>query len=73
MQRRRQHFVREAAAAQRDPSVKAMARFPTVLKKMNDDLTQSSIYHVFALLDAAFAKTGGTDPVKVAAALEGCK
>jgi len=42
-------------------------------KKMNDDLTQSSIYHVFALLDAAFVKTGGTDPVKVAAALEGVK
>ncbi|MNY90681.1 Leucine-, isoleucine-, valine-, threonine-, and alanine-binding protein precursor [compost metagenome] len=42
-------------------------------KKMNDDLTQSSIYHVFTLLDAAFAKTGGTDPVKVAAALEGIK
>ncbi|WEL96542.1 MULTISPECIES: branched-chain amino acid ABC transporter substrate-binding protein [Delftia] len=42
-------------------------------KKMNDDLTQSSIYHVFALLDAAFAKTGGTDSVKVAAALEGMK
>nr|WP_312377564.1 branched-chain amino acid ABC transporter substrate-binding protein [Delftia acidovorans] len=42
-------------------------------KKMNDDLTQSSIYHVFALLDAAFLKTGGTDPVKVAAALEGMK
>ena len=47
-----------------------MAEFKT---KMNDDLTQSSIYHVFALLDAAFAKTGGTDPVKVAAALEGMK
>ncbi|WP_287916179.1 branched-chain amino acid ABC transporter substrate-binding protein [Comamonas sp.] len=42
-------------------------------KKMNDDLTQSSIYHVFTLLDAAFAKTGGTDPVKVAEALEGIK
>ena len=42
-------------------------------KKMNEDLTQSSIYHVFALLDAAFVKTGGTDPVKVAAALEGMK
>ena len=42
-------------------------------KKMNDDLTQSSIYHVFALLDAAFVKTGGSDPVKVAAALEGMK
>lgn len=36
-------------------------------KKFNDDLTQSSIYHVFALLDAAFVKTGSTDPVKVAA------
>jgi branched-chain amino acid transport system substrate-binding protein len=42
-------------------------------KKFNDDLTQSSIYHVFALLDAAFVKTGSTDPVKVAAALEGMK
>ena len=42
-------------------------------KKFNDDLTQSSIYHVFALLDAAFVKTGSTDPVKVAAALEGMR
>ncbi|WP_280192080.1 branched-chain amino acid ABC transporter substrate-binding protein [Delftia sp. PS-11] len=42
-------------------------------KKMNDDLTQGSIYHVFALLDAAFAKTSSTDPVKVAAALEGMR
>ena len=42
-------------------------------KKFNDDLTQASIYHVFALLDAAFVKTGSTDPVKVAAALEGMK
>ncbi|MDM0003169.1 branched-chain amino acid ABC transporter substrate-binding protein [Variovorax sp. J22G73] len=42
-------------------------------KRMNDDLTQASIYHVFALLDAAFAKTKSTDPVKVAAALEGMK
>jgi len=42
-------------------------------KRMNDDLTQSSIYHVFALLDAAFVKTRSTDPVKVAAALEGMK
>ncbi|GGH59064.1 branched-chain amino acid ABC transporter substrate-binding protein [Comamonas phosphati] len=42
-------------------------------KKFHDDLTQSSIYHVFALLDAAFVKAGSTDPVKVAAALEGLK
>ena len=47
-----------------------MAQFK---KKMNDDLTQGSIYHVFALLDAAFAKTSSTDPVKVAAALEGMR
>ncbi|WP_202759107.1 branched-chain amino acid ABC transporter substrate-binding protein [Delftia acidovorans] len=52
------------------PIQQLMAEFK---KKMNDDLTQSSIYHVFALLDAAFVKTGGTDPVKVAAALEGMK
>ena len=42
-------------------------------KKMNDDLTQMSIYNTFALLDAAFTKTKSTDPVKVAAALEGMK
>lgn len=42
-------------------------------KKMNDDLTQMSIYNTFALLDAAFAKTKSTDPVKVAAAMEGMK
>jgi branched-chain amino acid transport system substrate-binding protein len=42
-------------------------------KKMSDDLTQSSIYHTFALLDAAFVQTKSTDPVKVAAALEGMK
>ena len=42
-------------------------------KLMNDDMTQTSIYHVFALLDAAFAKSRSTDPVKVAAALEGLK
>ncbi len=40
-------------------------------KRMNDDMTQNSIYHTFALLDAAFVKTRSTDPVKVAAALEG--
>ena len=42
-------------------------------KRMNDDMTQTSIYHVFALLDNAFAATKSTDPVKVAAALEGMK
>ncbi|RZL66265.1 MAG: branched-chain amino acid ABC transporter substrate-binding protein [Variovorax sp.] len=42
-------------------------------KKMNDDMVQTSIHHVFALLDNAFAKTKSTDPVKVAAALEGMK
>ena len=41
--------------------------------KMNDDLYQPSIHHVFALLDAAFAASKSTDPVKVAAALEGMK
>ena len=42
-------------------------------KKMNADLTQMSIYNTFMLLDTAFAKTKSTDPVKVAAALEGMK
>ncbi|MDM0089079.1 MULTISPECIES: branched-chain amino acid ABC transporter substrate-binding protein [unclassified Variovorax] len=42
-------------------------------KKLNDDMVQTSIHHVFALLDNAFAQTRSTDPVKVAAALEGMK
>jgi len=42
-------------------------------KRMNDDFTQTSIYNSFALLDAAFVKTGSTDPAKVAAVLEGMR
>ncbi|MBB1602355.1 branched-chain amino acid ABC transporter substrate-binding protein [Variovorax sp. UMC13] len=42
-------------------------------KKLNDDMVQTSIHHVFSLLDNAFAQTKSTDPVKVAAALEGMK
>ena len=42
-------------------------------KKLNDDMVQTSIHHVFALLDNAFVQTKSTDPVKVAAALEGMK
>ena len=42
-------------------------------KKVGEDMTQTSIYHVFALLDNAFVKAKSTDPVKVAAALEGMK
>jgi len=40
-------------------------------KRTGEDFTQTSIYHSFALLDAAFAQTASTDPVQVAAALEG--
>ncbi|MDH6594244.1 branched-chain amino acid transport system substrate-binding protein [Variovorax sp. TBS-050B] len=42
-------------------------------KKMGDDMVQTSIYTVFAMLDTAFARTRSTDPVKVAAAMEGMK
>ncbi len=42
-------------------------------KKMNDDMVQTSIYHAFAMLDAAFVKAKSTDPVKVAAVMEGMK
>jgi len=52
------------------PIAPLMAEFK---KRMNEDMTQNSIYHTFALLDAAFTQTKGTDPVKVAAALEGMK
>ena len=42
-------------------------------KKMNDDMVQTSIYHAFAMLDTAFDRARSTDPVKVAAAMEGMK
>ncbi|RYF45823.1 MAG: branched-chain amino acid ABC transporter substrate-binding protein, partial [Comamonadaceae bacterium] len=52
------------------PIAPLMAEFK---KRVNEDMTQNSIYHTFALLDAAFVQTKGTDPVKVAAAMEGMK
>jgi branched-chain amino acid transport system substrate-binding protein len=39
--------------------------------KFNDDWYTGSTYHIFALLGDAMAKAKSTDPVKVAAALEG--
>ncbi|MBI5334858.1 MAG: branched-chain amino acid ABC transporter substrate-binding protein [Burkholderiales bacterium] len=41
--------------------------------KFNDDWYTGSIYHEFALLTNAMAKAKSTDPVKVAAAMEGLK
>jgi branched-chain amino acid transport system substrate-binding protein len=42
--------------------------------KFNDDFYTGSVYHVFSmLLGEAMAKAKSTDPVKVAAALEGLK
>ena len=42
-------------------------------KKFNDDLYTADIYTVFAMMSEAFAKTKSTDPLKVAAVLEGMK
>jgi len=42
-------------------------------KKFNDDLYTTDIYTVFAALTEAFVKTKSTDPVKVAAAMEGMR
>jgi len=41
--------------------------------KFKEDLYTSAAYHAFAMLSEAFVKTKSTDPVKVAAALEGMK
>jgi branched-chain amino acid transport system substrate-binding protein len=41
--------------------------------KFNDDWYTGSTYHAFALLSQAMANAKSTDPVKVAAALEGLK
>jgi branched-chain amino acid transport system substrate-binding protein len=42
-------------------------------KKFGDDMYTGAVYHAFTMLTEAFAKTKSTDPVKVAAALEGMK
>ena len=39
--------------------------------KFNDDFYTAQIYNAYALVSAAMAKAKSTDPVKVAAALEG--
>jgi branched-chain amino acid transport system substrate-binding protein len=41
--------------------------------KFNDDWSTQATYHAFALLSNAMAKAKSTDPVKVAAAMEGLK
>ena len=51
-------------------TAKLMADFKA---KFNDDWYTGSSYHLFALLSDAMAKAKSTDPVKVAAAMEGLK
>jgi branched-chain amino acid transport system substrate-binding protein len=41
--------------------------------KFNDDFYTGSVIHIYSALSAAMAKAKSTDPVKVAAALEGLK
>lgn len=41
--------------------------------KMNDDMYTGAVYHGFAMLTEAFQRAKSTDPVKVAAAMEGMK
>ncbi|HZY15126.1 MAG TPA: branched-chain amino acid ABC transporter substrate-binding protein [Ramlibacter sp.] len=42
-------------------------------KRFNDDLYTSAVYHAYTMLSQAFAKAHSTDPVKVAATMEGMK
>jgi branched-chain amino acid transport system substrate-binding protein len=42
-------------------------------KRFNDDFYTAQVYHAFTLLTNAMSKAKSTDPVKVAAALEGLK
>jgi len=42
-------------------------------KKFNDDMYTTDIYTVYAMLSEAFVRTKSTDPMKVAAAMEGMK
>src|SRR5690606_25260390 len=41
--------------------------------KMNDDMYTGAVYHGFAMLTEAFKRAKSTDPVKVAAVMEGMK
>ncbi|MBQ0130703.1 MAG: ABC transporter substrate-binding protein, partial [Comamonas sp.] len=41
--------------------------------KMNDDMYTGAVYHGFAMLTEAFQRAKSTDPVKVAAVMEGMK
>lgn len=41
--------------------------------KFNDDMYTSSVYHGFSMLSEAMARAKSTDPVKVAAVMEGMK
>jgi branched-chain amino acid transport system substrate-binding protein len=42
-------------------------------KRFNDDMYTTDIYTVYAMLSEAFVRTKSTEPVKVAAAMEGMK
>jgi branched-chain amino acid transport system substrate-binding protein len=42
-------------------------------KRFNEDLYTSAAYHAYAMLSEAFARAKSTDPVKVAAVMEGMK
>src|SRR5574343_72361 len=42
-------------------------------KKFNDDMYTGAVYHAYSMLSEAFTKAKPTDPVKVAAVLEGMK
>ncbi len=42
-------------------------------KKFNDDMYTGSVYHAYTMLSEAFVKAKSTDPVKVAAVMEGMK
>jgi branched-chain amino acid transport system substrate-binding protein len=42
-------------------------------KKFNEDMYTGAVYHTYAMLSEAMAKAKSSDPVKVAAAMEGLK
>ena len=42
-------------------------------KRFNDDMYTGSVYHAYSMLSEAFVKAKSTDPVKVAAVMEGMK
>ena len=63
--------AREAEARRQTAITEGAGSISSIFSKFNDDFYTGSIIHIFTTLSQAMANAKSTDPVKVAAALEG--